>query len=133
MSLSKRYFRLMILLGGLFALMGAEPALAGWMGFRNDTKDTIVIQEILVVGGKPKAGKPQRLFAGEAVRDTQCVGAQRKIYIYDTKNPNTPLLTDDFRCPAANENILYVIKSDGKGGITVETVKTAATVAPSKK
>jgi hypothetical protein len=131
MSLSTLKFRHFILLGAAFALIGAESASAGWMGFRNDTKDTIVLQETIIVGGQAKQAKPQRLFTGEAVKETQWTGVQRKISIFDTKNPNTPLHTANFPCPAANENFLYAIKSDGKGGITIETIKTPAT--PAKK
>ena len=134
MSLSLRYFWKIGLLGVLFALAGSNSAFAGWMGFRNDTKDTIVVQETITVNGQSKQGKPQRLFTGEAVRDTQCVGPQRKISIFDPKTPNTPLYTGNVGCPAANENILYVIKSDGKGGITMEVIKTpsAPIISPKK-
>lgn len=114
------------LLGVLIALAASGPAFAGWMGFRNDTKDTIVIQETIIVGGQPKPAKPQRLFVGEAVRDTQCNGKQRKISIYNLQNPNQLLYTGSFACPALSENVLYVIKSDGKGGVTIETTKSSA-------
>ena len=135
MSLSLRYFWKIGLLGVLFALASSGSAFAGWMGFRNDTKDTIVVQETITVNGQSKQGKPQRLFTGEAVRDTQCTGPQRNISIFDTKNPNTPIFTGNMPCPAANENFLYVIKGDAKGGITMEVVKTpcAPIISPKKK
>ncbi len=106
---------------------------AGWMGFQNETKETIVVQETIVVNGQPKPGRPQRLNTGEAVRDTQCQGAQKKITIYDAKNTKTPLFTGNFPCPGANENVLYIIKPDGNGGITVEPKKTPVQPVEPKK
>jgi hypothetical protein len=126
MSSGPRYFRLIGLLGLILALTGADTANAGWMSFRNDTKDTIVIQETVVISGQPRPGRPQRLFTGEAVRDTQFVGPQRRISIFDSKNTNQPIYTGTFPCPTANENILYSIKSDPKGGIVIEAIKTPA-------
>ena len=127
MFTSWRFLWKVYLLGVAVALSSAAPSFAGWMGFRNDTKDTIVIQETMVVNGLPKVGRPQRLFAAEAVRDAQCVGGQRKFSVFDPKNPNHPIYTGTFPCPALNENILYSLKSDGKGGITVEAIKSPAT------
>ncbi len=113
----------------------AGSAIAGWMGFRNDTKETIVIQETVVVNGQARPGRPQRLFAGEAVRDVGGVG-QRQLSVFELKNPNQPIFTDGFACPASNENMLYLLKSDGTGGIATESVKTRAQGAapvPKKK
>jgi hypothetical protein len=126
MSSCLRYFRLIGLAGLVIALTGADTANAGWMSFRNDTKDTIVIQETVIVGGQPRPGRPQRLFTGEAVRDTQFAGPQRRISIFDSKNTNQPIYTGSFPCPAANENLLYSIKTDPKGGITIEAIKSPA-------
>jgi hypothetical protein len=132
MSFSSHHFRNVALLGSLVVLASADFVFAGWMGFRNDTKDTIVIQETMTVNGQPKLSQPQKLLVGQAVRDTLNVGAQRRFSIYDPKNPNVPIYTGNFNCPAANENILYILKPDGKGGITVDVSKTpaAAMVGP---
>jgi len=126
MSFPPRQFWKLGLLGVLIACAGADSASAGWMGFRNDTKDTLVIQETIIINGQPKAGRPQRLFAGEAVRDAQFIGGQRLFSVYDPKNPNKPVYTGNFACPPINENILYTLKSDGKGGLAVEAVKAPA-------
>lgn len=132
MSASIRQLRLIGLLS--IAWMFAERTVfAGWMGFRNDTKETIVIQETVVVGGQTRLGRPQRLFAGEAVRDNPLPGGQRRVNIFDANNPLQPIYSGTLSCPALNENILYCIKSDGKGGLTIEAVKTTASVNTSKK
>jgi hypothetical protein len=122
-----------VCLAAALVVLAAADLNAGWMGFRNDTKETVVVQETIVVNGKEKPGRPQRLNTGEAVRDTQCQ-AQKQITIYNAKDTTTPIFTGNFACPAANENVLYIIKTDAKGVITVEPIKTAVQpVTPKKK
>lgn len=133
MSRPYYYFRPVGLLGVLIALTGADTASAGWMGFRNDTKETLVIQETFIINGQARLGRPQRLFGGESVRDTQCAGGQRQISIYDTKDGKQPLYTGSFPCPRANENILYCIKPDGRGGLLIEALKSPAGPPPSPR
>jgi hypothetical protein len=118
-------------LGIALTMARADVVLAGWMGYKNETNDAIVIQETIVVNGQQKPGRPQRLEAGQSTRDTQCQGTQKQISIFNPKNPNTALFTGNLACPGVNENILYIIRSDGKGGITLQPVK--APVVPPKK
>jgi hypothetical protein len=100
---------------------------AGWMGLKNDMNVTLVVQEIVVVNNQAKAGKPNKLAVGDVLRDTQFTpGGQRRFSIFDAANPNKPIYTGNFTCPKTNENVLYSIKPDGKGGVTVEVTKTAA-------
>jgi hypothetical protein len=122
MKVASRLLWKACLAAGLLIAIAADVN-AGWMGFQNETKDTVVVQETIVVNGQQKPGRPQRLNTGEAVRDTQCQGTQKQIAIYDPKNTKVPLFTGNFACPAANENVLYIIKPDGKGGIMVEPNK----------
>ncbi len=133
MSLSLRYFGFSAFLGvSIVLVVDASSVFAGWMGFRNDTKDTIVIQETVVIGGQPRPGRPQRLFTGEAVRDTPPPGGQRRISVYDAANSNQPIYSGNIPCPAANENILYCIKRDPKGGVAIDAIKSPATDTPKK-
>lgn len=100
-----------------------SSSFAGWFGFRNDTKEQVVVQETIVVNGIARPGKPESLNSGDSVRDSQsCPSNQRKFTIYDPKG--TVLYSNTFPCPAMNENILYLIKKDMKGKITVEPVKS---------
>ncbi len=99
------------------------------MGFRNDTGLTLVIQESVNVGPVARPGKPLKIFANETVRDTPPAATnQRQFQIFDASKPDKPIYTGSFNCPPANENFLFIIKSDGKGGLTVETTKAAAGV-----
>jgi hypothetical protein len=44
-------------------LTTTEGASAGWMGFRNDTSNTLVIQEAITEGRTPRFGRLQKLLA----------------------------------------------------------------------
>jgi hypothetical protein len=119
-----RRFRPLAFLACLAVLAVAGRTDAGWMGFRNDTSLTLIVQE---AGSRP--AKPQKIFANETVRDTPPAGAQRTFSIIDAAHPDKPLYTGKFNTPAANENVLYVIKPDGKGGITIETLSSPVGVS----
>jgi hypothetical protein len=107
----------------IVCLLGPSSAFAGWLGFRNDTKIALVVQETIVVNNVPRPGKPEKLGAGDTVRDLQaCPNPQRKFTIYDAKGQQ--LYTGVFPCPAANENVLFAIKMDAKGKITIEPIKS---------
>jgi hypothetical protein len=128
MSPRFRRFRQLLVLAMLFAL--ADPADAGWLGFRNDTGSTLVIQE---TGAAGRPGKPRKVFANETVRDAVSAGPQRMFAIFDPARPDRPLYTGRFPTPADNENVLYVMKSDGKGGLLIEAVKSRAGVGRSQR
>ncbi len=117
----------------IVVLASVSIAQAGWMGLRNDTKAPIIVQETITANGQVKLGRPQQILAGEVIRDTQGAGGQRIYGIYDAKNPAQPIYSGRFSCPPANENYLHVIKSDGQGGISIETIKTPVQAVPPKK
>jgi hypothetical protein len=121
-----RHFRPVAFLVLLVVLAVSGPVDAGWMGFRNDTATTLVVQESVSAG---RTAKPQKIFANETVRDTPPAGAQRTFTIVDPAKPDRPLYTGRFAAPADNENVLYVIKSDGKGGLTIDAIKSPVGVS----
>ena len=121
-------FRHLRILATLAVIAFAGRADAGWMGFRNDTSATLVIQETVSTG---RPGKPQKIFANETVRDTPPAGTHRTFAIYDAGRSDKPLFSGRFPTPADNENVLYVLKSDGKGGVTIQAIKSPAGVGRS--
>jgi hypothetical protein len=97
------------------------------MGFRNDTQSTLIIQETTPAG---KSGKPQKLYTNETIRDMPSgPGGQRTFTISDVAHPEKPLFSGAFTCPASNENVLFVLKVDGKGVIVIESVRTPTGVS----
>jgi hypothetical protein len=118
-----RYLPIAVVMALAFLVADPARAAAGWMGFRNDTASTLVIQE--TVGSRP--GRPQKIFSNETVRDTpKSATGLRAFAIYPSGKPDKPLYTGRFPVPETGENVLYVIKSDGKGGLRIEVLKTPA-------
>ena len=102
----------------------ASPAFAGFMVFANDTDKTILVQEVVTVNNQTRLGKVMRLFNGEALRDSlNCPNGVRKFSFYDSPTAKVPLLTESFPCPKKDENVVYSIQSDGKGGIKIVPAK----------
>jgi hypothetical protein len=125
MSLSSNNFWRICILGTLLFVLTPAVSSAGWMGFRNDTGEAIIIQETLVINGKPMLAKPQKLNPNEAVRDVQFnVVGHRKITIFEAKNPKVPIYTGNFPCPGVRENLLYSLKLDKAGKIIVDVIRT---------
>jgi hypothetical protein len=117
-------------------LWAIVPVEAGWMGFRNDTQSTLIIQETVPEGTTGRAGKPQKIYTNETIRDTPASGGGKRTFtISDSTKPDVPLYTGAFTSPAANENVLFVIKLDGKGRLLIDVVHTpvGVTKAPPKK
>jgi hypothetical protein len=104
----------------------ADPS-SGWMGFRNQTGMTLLIQETYANG---RQGAAQKVFANEMIRDNPNMAGQRKFTIYSAKDPDKPIYTGNFSCPNGRENVLYILKSDGKGGVSIESVKIPLTPTP---
>lgn len=103
---------------------------AGWMGFRNDTQTTLVIQETVPTGGAGRAGKPQKIYSNETIRDTPPTSVgQRTFTIKDAANPDKVLYSGALNCPTANENVLFVLKIDSKGGLVIEAIRTPTGVS----
>lgn len=103
-------------------------AQAGWMGFRNDTAKTIVVQETVPTSTGSRQGLSQKIFANETVRDSSTrTGGQRSFTIYDAAKPEKAIHSGQFPVPAENENVLFILKSDGRGGIIVEAIRNTTT------
>lgn len=115
------HFRRLLAVAVTALLLGPASAFAGWMGFRNDTGQPVVVQETYATG---RTGRPQKIYANETIRDTPpAAGAVRKFTIYDAAKPGAVLASGTFPAPGATENILYVIKKDSRGAISIEPVQ----------
>jgi hypothetical protein len=128
-----RHFRFIFAVVPLLCLVTSAHAQNGWLGFRNDTTLTLIVQETVPAGSSSRPGKPQKIFANETVRETTHKGGQRTFTIADATRADKPLFTGRLAGPAANENMLYVIKSDGKGGLSVEAVSSPVASKPPKR
>lgn len=123
-------FGLIVLLLSSWPVAVRAEGNGGWMGFRNQTGVTLILQETFPNG---RLGSSHKVFANETIRDTPTVSGQRKFTIYNAAEPTKVLFSGLFPTPADRENILYILKSDGKGGLQFESTKIATTSLPPKK
>ncbi|MCS7020694.1 MAG: hypothetical protein NZ703_05820 [Gemmataceae bacterium] len=97
------------LVGSCVLLLCAEIAVAGWITIKNQTGQTVILQETFVVAGQPRRGKPIQLVAGETVREFLPVPTVKTVEIYDPTNPQRPLWSGKLSCK--NDVQTYVITS----------------------
>jgi len=81
----------MALLGFLVA---APTASAGWVTVKNETSQTIIIQEMCTLAGKPVRGKAVRLLPGETYREYHARAGEKQVHLYDDGEPKK-LLADE--------------------------------------
>lgn len=107
------------LVGSCWLLLGAELALAGWVTIKNQTNQTVIIQETFVIAGQSRRGKPIQLVAGETVREFLPVPTVKTVEIYDPKTPLRPLWSGKLSCQSNSQT--YIITS-ANGQITIQPV-----------
>ena len=68
-------------------LLSAAPASssAGWLGLRNDIKDTIIVQSSPATNRGVVLGRPKAMVAGEVAWESILLPGNRLIRIYDSK------------------------------------------------
>jgi hypothetical protein len=105
--------RLLTLLATLLAVAGSAGAAdGGWITFKNNTQQVVVVQETVVCNGVTKRGKPIRMLPGETLREFQATPAVRKYEVFDGRNPGKPLFSGNLKCLGAEQT--FSIASDGK-------------------
>lgn len=68
--------------------LAASDARAAWLGYRNDTREVIVVQTAILVNDRPVRGKEHKLFPGEVAWDNIPNAGPRQISIMDPKANN---------------------------------------------
>ena len=111
-------------------LLGAQSAAASWITIRNDTKQTVVVQETRVVNGQVKRCKPVTLLPGEAVREFLSGPRVKKVDVLDGHNPKRSLWSGILHCK--DESQAFSI-TDSEGTVTVRPVVKPQPVLPSDR
>jgi len=112
--------RLVALVAALAVALGsATGADAAWVTIKNDTGKTIVVQEITVVNGQVKKGKPTNLLPGETIREFLPGATVKKIEVLDPQNANQSLWSGNLNCK--DETQTFSVSAAG-GKVTVASV-----------
>ena len=82
------------------------------IGFRNDTKNAIVVQGFTLVKGIERRGQPVLLPPNRSNFDTNVPPGIRVYSVYDANQPANILLRD-FPIQVKGNDLLFVIKSQG--------------------
>jgi hypothetical protein len=113
---------------GLLALLlfAAAPASswAGWLGLRNDLKESVVVRSSVVTNRGVVPGRPKALEAGEVAWDAVLLPGNRLIQIYDSNK--TLIYTKTV--PVVGD-LFFSIQMDAKNK-RVQLVPLKATVQP---
>jgi hypothetical protein len=117
---------------GILALLigAAAPASswAGWLGLRNDLKDTVIVQSSIVAANRRAVpGRFKTMVPGEVAWEAVLLPGNRIIQIYDS---NRQLIYQ--KTIPVTGDVFFSIQSDPKLGILLVPVK-AAPQAPGQK
>jgi hypothetical protein len=105
------------------AIAWGDVASASWITIRNDTKQAVVVQEVLVVNGQVKRCKPKTLLPGEAVREFVAGPTVKKIDVLDVANPQRSLWSGNLPCKDESQTFSIV----GSGvSVSVKPVVSAS-------
>ena len=116
-------FVLSLLLAGPVA-----SASAGWITIKNETNQTIVIQETVTVNGTVRRCKPVKLVPGEVFREFQAAAGQKTVQVLESGLLlNRPLCQGDLKWQDADQGYSVL-----KVGEKVKVLTEAEVVALAK-
>jgi hypothetical protein len=98
-----------------------------WLTIKNDTTKAIIVQEVVVVNGQTKRGKPTNLLAGDTVREKLPMPTVKQIEVFDAQNPKQPIWTGKLDCKDDAQTFSVTI-TNGK----VDVTKVPNSPAPKK-
>ena len=107
---------LALTLAVLGTVAGDGAADAGWVTFKNDTTNAIVVQEVVIVNGKQMRGKPTKLLAGESFREFQNTPGVKSYEVFDGGAPPATLWGGSVNCKADSQSF-SVSAVNGKTGV----------------
>jgi hypothetical protein len=112
--------RFFVRLAAVAVVLGcADFATASWVTIKNDTKQSIVVQETVIINGQAKRGKPTNLLPGETLREFIPGPTVKTIDVFDVQKPGQSLWSGKLNCK--DESQTYSISAAG-GRVTVRPV-----------
>ena len=113
-SSSHKRLAFALALGAAFAFVGVAEA--GWVTVKNDSNKALVVQEVVIVNGKPVRGKPIKLLAGESFREFQNTPGTRTFEVYDAATARTTLWSGSLNCKADTQTF-SILTLNGRYGV----------------
>jgi hypothetical protein len=102
-------------------LTSADTAAASWVTIKNDTGNTIIVQNVVVVGGQVKRGKPTTLLPGESLREFVPGPVSKQVEVFDATNPNATMWTGTLACKEQSQAFSVAVEA---GRTVVQEVST---------
>src|SRR4051794_15298070 len=114
--MARRGFHLVccLTLAALTWLASAGVARADWLGFRNDLPFPVVVQSLRPDLTQPKMNPLMLLYPGEVRWDWVGDTRTRVVTVHQARPPRSPLVRVEIE-PAAKEDELYAVQSNGQG------------------
>ena len=95
------------LLLGLTATAPAQPGAT--VGFRNETKNTVIVQGYSIVRGAPRKGQPVVLTPARIGLDNNVPTGPRFYNVYDANQPSRVLLRD-YSVPVTGNDQFFALR-----------------------
>ena len=73
-------------------ILGSTPVHAGWLGFRNDSNQVLLVQTGVVVDNRPSWNKPQKLYPGEVAWESIAGKKELICQVALASQPDKPIL-----------------------------------------
>ena len=96
-------------------IAGPSKANAGWVGFRNDLGQAVVIQSSSATKNQARQGNPQYVYPGETTWEWVPDHGVRTITISTASTPKTALYRLEVSAPDQGDQ-LFAIQREGKSG-----------------
>src|SRR5688500_7754236 len=75
---------------------------AGWVCVKNELKVAVVIQEV-PDRPRPRRGKVVKLLPGEVYREYHPAAGERRVQVFDSRDPDNPLCSTKLKWPAKGD------------------------------
>jgi hypothetical protein len=91
-----------------------SPAAAGWLGFRNDLSQAVIVQTYTECQAGTRLGTPHRLYPNETTWDWVSDHSVRKLLVSDAQSSKNALLRG-VEVSIGKEDVLYNLQRAEKG------------------
>ncbi len=97
--------------------LAALPAVgqAAWLSFRNDLKQAVIVQGVVVINNRAYPGKARLLYPGEVSQEGLIQPCTRIVSVYDAQNPKRRLYQQTIVCVG---DLFFSIKTDAMGRVS---------------